>query len=171
MPSLRRPPLLRARFLTLAVGFGLTVLTGWGVHHVFSRLMRYEIPSGFKGWFVVEFEELACPPLRSEGLFLVVAVPASGRVCTSTANPDGLVYYKFEYVSPDGRKGRGPRRTSFHLTQARHSAGEMRVPGIERCASSSTSRQSSKMGAVCGNAARTVLCEGRSAMIVPTATM
>ena len=45
------------------------------------------------------------------------------------------------------------------------------VPGIERCASSSTARQSSKVGAVCGNAARTVLCGGRSAMIVPTATL
>jgi PadR family transcriptional regulator len=42
---------------------------------------------------------------------------------------------------------------------------------MERCASSSTSRQPSKVGAVCGNAARTVLCGGRSAMIVPTATM
>jgi PadR family transcriptional regulator, regulatory protein PadR len=42
---------------------------------------------------------------------------------------------------------------------------------MERCASSSTSRQPSKVGAVCGNAARTVLCGGRSAMIVPTATI
>jgi hypothetical protein len=42
---------------------------------------------------------------------------------------------------------------------------------MERCASSSTSRKPSKVGAVCGNAARTVLCGGRSAMIVPTATL
>ena len=33
-----------------------------------------------------------------------------------------------------------------------------------------TCRQLSKVGAVCGNAARTVLCGGRSAMGVPTAT-
>ncbi len=33
-----------------------------------------------------------------------------------------------------------------------------------------TPRQSSKVGAVCANAARTVLCGGRSAMVVPTAT-
>ncbi|HWO28128.1 MAG TPA: hypothetical protein VNO32_04950, partial [Candidatus Acidoferrum sp.] len=32
-------------------------------------------------------------------------------------------------------------------------------------------RHSSEVGAVCGNAARTVLCGGRSAMIVPTATL
>src|SRR2546429_3855775 len=30
--------------------------------------------------------------------------------------------------------------------------------------------RSSKVGAVCANAARTVLCGGRSAMVVPTAT-
>ena len=48
--------------------------------------------------------------------------------------------------------------------------GEVSVPKIARCASSSIARQSSKVGAVCGSAARTVLCGGRSAMIVPTAT-
>ena len=48
--------------------------------------------------------------------------------------------------------------------------GEVSVPRIARCASSSIARQSSKVGAVCGNAARTVLCGGRSAMVVPTAT-
>ena len=48
--------------------------------------------------------------------------------------------------------------------------GAVSVPRIARCASSSIARQSSKVGAVCGSAARTVLCGGRSAMIVPTAT-
>ena len=49
--------------------------------------------------------------------------------------------------------------------------GEVSVPRIVRCASSSIARQSSKVGAVCGSAARTVLCGGRSVMIVPTATL
>ena len=49
--------------------------------------------------------------------------------------------------------------------------GEVSVPKIARCASSSIARQSSKVGAVCGSAARTVLCGGRSVMIVPTATL
>jgi len=48
--------------------------------------------------------------------------------------------------------------------------GEVRVPRIARCASSSIARESSKVGAVCGSAARTVLCGGRSVMVVPTAT-
>ena len=49
--------------------------------------------------------------------------------------------------------------------------GEVGVPRIERCASSSISRHTSKVGAVCGNAARTDLCGGRSVMVVPTATL
>jgi hypothetical protein len=42
---------------------------------------------------------------------------------------------------------------------------------MERCTRSNPPRQASKVGAVCGKAARTVLCGGRSAMIVPTATL
>jgi hypothetical protein len=38
--------------------------------------------------------------------------------------------------------------------------GEVSVPRIVRCASSSIARQSSKVGAVRGSAARTVLCGG-----------
>src|ERR1700720_4138400 len=68
-----------------------------------------------------------------------------------------------------GEKGAG--QGEHRLIQ--HSSDTVRrlsVPRIERRASSSTARQSSKVGAVCGNAARPVLCGGRSAMIVPTAT-
>jgi hypothetical protein len=50
-------------------------------------------------------------------------------------------------------------------------SGEVSVPGIVRCASSSIARQCSKVGAVCGSAACTILCGGRSVMIVPTATV
>jgi hypothetical protein len=48
--------------------------------------------------------------------------------------------------------------------------GKSSVPGMERCTRSNPPRHSSKVGAVCGKAARTVLCGGRSAMVVPTAT-
>ena len=37
--------------------------------------------------------------------------------------------------------------------------GESSVPGIERCTSSNTARHSSKVGAVCGKAARTDLVQ------------
>jgi hypothetical protein len=64
--------------------------------------------------------------------------------------------------------GQGEHRSTQHQPDT---VRGWSVPRIERCASSSTPRQSSKVGAVCGNAARTVLCGGRSAMIVPTATL
>jgi hypothetical protein len=45
---------------------------------------------------------------------------------------------------------------STHPDTARRTSAS----GLARCASSSTSRQFSQVGAVCGNAARTVLCGG-----------
>src|SRR5271156_5780733 len=44
------------------------------------------------------------------------------------------------------------------------------APDIPPLASSTLPRQTPKVGAVCGNAARTVLCGGRAVMRVPTAT-
>jgi hypothetical protein len=66
--------------------------------------MRYEIPGEYKGWMVVQFENPACPPLRSQGAFHVVSVPSSGRVCTSDHHPDRWIYHKFEYVYSDGTR-------------------------------------------------------------------
>src|SRR5271168_612714 len=43
------------------------------------------------------------------------------------------------------------------------------APDIPSLAVSTLPRQTPKVGAVCGNAARTVLCGGRAAMSVPTA--
>src|SRR5450631_3511176 len=43
------------------------------------------------------------------------------------------------------------------------------TPDIPSLAVSALSRQTPKVGAVCGNSARTVLCGGRSVMGVPTA--
>src|SRR5712664_2071562 len=92
------------RFLKLVVGFGLAFVLGWGVQHIFGRPIRYEFPAEFKGWATVQFEDPACPPLRRLGIFLVVSVPVSGRACTSTHRPNGWIYYRFEYVYPDGKR-------------------------------------------------------------------
>ena len=48
--------------------------------------------------------------------------------------------------------------------------GVRRVPGFGGCAPRFHEAPSSEVGAVCGSAARTDLCGGRSAMVVPTAT-
>lgn len=74
------------------------------IFHVLGRPMRYDIPGGYKGWLLIQFENPACPPLHSEGSFRVVAVPLSGRVCTSDHHPDHWTYYKFDYVYSDGTR-------------------------------------------------------------------
>jgi len=63
---------------------------------------RYQADSG--DGFLVRFGDHSCAPLVRRGLFLIVSVPSSGRVCTSTTLPSGLVYYRFEYVFQDGRR-------------------------------------------------------------------
>jgi hypothetical protein len=98
--------LMQTRYLKYLAGITLVILLSWGILHLFSMPMRYEIPGGFKGWFVVQFENRSCPPLPSQGIFLVVSVPASGKVCTSTPYPKGLVYYRFEYVFLNGKRER-----------------------------------------------------------------
>jgi hypothetical protein len=75
------------------------------------------------------------------------------------------------------REGRVPRRTRANHARTRHSAGLSVSPGFIRVRRSLQTRTRlrwltplSEGRAVCGSAARTDLCGGRSAMIVPTAT-
>jgi len=68
----------------------------------FGRPMVYEFPAGFKGWVSVKFGDSTCPPLGRRGKWLVVNVPSSGKVCTSTPHDDRWIHYRFEYVRPDG---------------------------------------------------------------------
>jgi hypothetical protein len=102
---------MRKRFLKLAVGFGFAILLGWAVHHVFGRPMRYQFPSGFKGWVVIKYEDPSCPQLLEQGVFYVVRVPESGRVCTSTGHDNRWIYYQFEYVYPNGKRESLPLRS------------------------------------------------------------
>ena len=85
----------------------------------------------------------------------------------SIDEPDEQRRATFGGVWGEKGAGQGEHRSVPHSPDTERGTS---VPRIERCASSSSSRQPSKVGAECGNAARTVLCGGRSAMIVPTAT-
>ena len=77
----------------------------------------------------------------------------------------------------EGRAGAQENRDESYTDPTQ--SGDIRVTGIHPCAptragrgnlSEIRRRQISKVGAVCGSAARTDLCGGRSAMTVPTAT-
>ena len=109
------------KYLKYIVGPLLAIVLCWGLYHLVGRPMRYEFPEGFKGWLVVRFQDPTCPPLRSQGIFLVVSVPASGQVCTLTPHPDGWIYYRFEYLHPDGT------RTSLPLRSGSDPPGRVQV--------------------------------------------
>jgi hypothetical protein len=97
-------PLRDMKFRPLAITIFCVIAIGVWVHHEFGRPMLYELPSGFKRWVVVHFEDPSCPPLHKQGVFLVVPVPSSGQVCTSTRHPEGWIYYRFEYLQPNGKR-------------------------------------------------------------------
>jgi hypothetical protein len=77
-----------------------------------ERPVRYLIPAGFRGWVLVEYENPACPPLRTEGLWLAVPVRPTGYGCTSSPSQFRAEHFvAYDYVSPDGR--RVPIRATF----------------------------------------------------------
>lgn len=74
-------------------------------------------------------------------------------------------------------RGRGPRGMRTISTRSGHRAGPAWNRGWPHTTSSAQAlaraalgRHSPEVGAVCGKAARTVLCGGRAVMPVPTAT-
>lgn len=73
-----------------------------------GRPVRYELRPGYRGWVVVRYEDPACPPTRTQGIYLVIAVSASGRGCTPRSSSKGWVYYRAEYVRPDGTRAKAP---------------------------------------------------------------
>jgi uncharacterized protein DUF6843 len=105
------------RYKRYVVWFAAAIAICWSAYHVFGRPMGYELPEGFKGWLTIRFADPTCPPLRSQGIFLMVSVPTSGRVCTSTSHPDGWIYYRFVYLHSDGSKTSVPLRSGSTLPQ------------------------------------------------------
>jgi hypothetical protein len=100
----RRPlPAFRIFLLSgiaLVIGFALT---GMG------RPVRYELPEGYQGWVVIEYYNPDCAPIESKGIFLVITVPPSGRVCTSSPLPDDAWrLYLYEHLMSDSTRRRIP---------------------------------------------------------------
>jgi hypothetical protein len=95
---------MKTKNLRIASAIVCIALIGLLVHRMFGTPMRYEIPGDFRGWLLVRFADQNCQPLRQRGIFLIVSVPASGWVCTSTPESNKLTYYRFEYVYPSGAR-------------------------------------------------------------------
>jgi hypothetical protein len=69
-----------------------------------GRPIRWELPNGYRGWLVVEYEVPRCPPLLTSGMYFVIKPSSEGRACTSSPAPMGWRYHKYEYVHPDGAR-------------------------------------------------------------------
>jgi hypothetical protein len=75
----------------------------------------WEIPSGFRGMIVIEFGRASCDPLPERDGRLIVSVPATGRLCTSTLPPNGIA--KDEYFLVDSAGARHQLRSPDEISQ------------------------------------------------------
>jgi len=86
--------------ILLALAGGVAAFLSQGV----GRPIRWELPNGYRGWLVVEYEVPRCPALPTSGMYLVIKASAEGRACTSSPAPTGWRYHKYEHVGPDGAR-------------------------------------------------------------------
>jgi hypothetical protein len=63
----------------------------------------YEIPEGFTGWILVEFERTDCPPLPQRNGKLLLAIDKNGRLCTSSKIEEGWAKDEYYYVGASRR--------------------------------------------------------------------
>ena len=60
----------------------------------------YEVPAGFRGWVLIEFEHPECPALPREHGRLVFRIPSNGVLCTSTAPEFGWAKDEYYFSGP-----------------------------------------------------------------------
>ena len=65
---------------------------------------RHIVPADFQGWAILHFSVEGAPPLTSDGNYLVVEYPASGRFGTSTPAHDaeGFLHREYYRRTPEG---------------------------------------------------------------------
>ena len=68
-----------------------------------GRPLRHELPPGFRGWALVQYQRPDCPAL-AQGIRLVIGYDATGKACTSSKKPLGWRYRTFVYVEPNGTR-------------------------------------------------------------------
>lgn len=90
--------------LSLVAGFAFLMIALVVVMILRGQIGRpelYEFSPGFRGWFLVEYGKPNCPALTNRGIFRVIRVPQSGRVCTSSEPIEGWQYTRYLYVGQD----------------------------------------------------------------------
>ena len=62
----------------------------------------WRLPLSYQGWIYTRWDIATCAPLEIRGGYLVVEVPPSGVVCTSSHLQDGSAIDRFVYLLSDG---------------------------------------------------------------------
>jgi hypothetical protein len=89
---------------TFVVGAFLTASVLYFASAGIGRPLRHELPAGFRGWALIEYEQTNCPELYVRGIRLIIPYDARGRACTSSPRPLGWRYQSFVYVEPSGMR-------------------------------------------------------------------
>ncbi len=96
------------RFILISTGglliVALTITTAAVLTGNLGRPILCQLPPGYRGWVIVQYQNPICPPMSREGIYLTIRIPPSGRACTSSPMPMGWRYEHFEYVYEDGRR-------------------------------------------------------------------
>jgi hypothetical protein len=63
-----------------------------------------EIPAGYRGYLVVQFQDASCPALPRRNQYQVIRFGDDGRACASEsyAEQEGIANDRYVYVFPDG---------------------------------------------------------------------
>jgi hypothetical protein len=62
------------------------------------------LPTGYEGWFLVEYEVSGEPALKIAHCKYLITVPESGIVKTSSGRKEGYGIDKYYFVRPDGTR-------------------------------------------------------------------
>lgn len=91
-------------WLTAATCFAIVVLLGSCSPTESRHRELWRLPNGYEGWIYTRWNAAGCPPLGARDGYLVIDVPSSGVVCTSSPLEEGIASDRFVYVSADGKE-------------------------------------------------------------------
>ncbi len=94
---------MRRRVRT-AVGVLIVVVALLYACFPLGRPVRWEVPEGYQGFYGLQEGNPACPPLRNDGIEIMVSVPTLGCACTSDELPNLWRYNHVVSVRPDGSR-------------------------------------------------------------------
>jgi hypothetical protein len=97
---LTRNNILIGSLVLLAVGPFLYVMLG--ILLDLRRPVKYLIPQVYVGWIRIEYRVKNAPPLPQEGMYMIVKVPATGILKTSSVMGEGWAVDKYYYVTSKG---------------------------------------------------------------------